>query len=253
MSEYQYLILEREGAVARIRLNRPEVHNALSPQLVSELNAAVYDVSIHPEIKVLIVSGVGKSFSAGVDLQALSEGIKGGLFEANQILDDGNDLINTLQSMPQVTIAQVHGHCYTGATEFMLAFDLIYCADNANIGDTHTKWGILPKWGMSQRLSRQVGMRKAMELSFTAKPVKGTEAARIGLVNQAFPAEELEASINGIAEQICSNSAQTIAAMKTLYYEGWRNTLNHGIQYEAEFQTAITDREEFLRNFKKNK
>jgi enoyl-CoA hydratase/carnithine racemase len=158
-----------------------------------------------------------------------------------------------MQNMPQPTIAQVHGHCYTGATELMLLFDLIVAAEDAKIGDTHAKWGILPKWGMTQRLPRLVGSLKAKEMSFTCKPVTGKEAERIGLVNRAVPLETLDATVLELANDILQNSAQTIAAMKHLYNEGLDTTLAEGLRIESEFKTDITDRTEFLRGFEKNK
>ena len=99
---------------------------------------------------------------------------------------DGIAVIHLLENMPQVTIAMLNGYCFTGAMEIMMAFDLVVAADEAKIGDTHTKWGIPPKWGMTQRLMDQVGMRKAKELSFTAQAISGKEAEKIGLVNKSI-------------------------------------------------------------------
>jgi enoyl-CoA hydratase len=147
----------------------------------------------------------------------------------------------------------VHGHCYTGATELMMFFDLIIATEDAKIGDTHAKWGILPKWGMSQRLPRLVGVLKAKEMSFTCKPISGKEAERIGLVNRAVPLEDLENVGMEMANDILQNSAQTIAAFKHLYNEGMNTTLAEGLKIESEFLTDITDRTEFLREFEKNK
>ncbi len=250
---YQNLMYEQANGIAKITFNRPDKMNALSPALVQELKEATKQVAADSSIKVLIVTGAGKAWSAGVDLQALNESIQGGQFSADQILIDGNEFIHTLQTMPQVAIAMVNGFCYTGATEFMLAFDLVYAAEEAKIGDTHSKWGIAPKWGMTQRLPQMVGIMKARELSFTAQPVTGKEAERIGLVNRAVPLAELEATVNEVAAQILGNSAQAIAAMKSLYYQGMNTTLKEGLEIEYNAQFEINDREEFLRNFQENK
>lgn len=155
--------------------------------------------------------------------------------------------------MPQSAIAVVHGHCYTGTTELMMLFDLVVAADDAKIGDTHAKWGILPKWGMTQRLPRLVGVLRAKELSFTTKPITGREAERIGLVNRAVPLADLDQTVQEIAQQILSNSAQTIAAMKHLYNEGQASTLADGLALKSAFTTDITDRTEFLKDFEKNR
>ena len=250
---FQDIILSKANGIARMSFNRPAALNALSPNLIQEINEAAQQIAADDSIKVFIVTGEGRAWSAGVDLKALNESIQGGQFSNFEVMEIGAAFIKTLQNMPQVTIAMVNGHCYTGATEFMLAFDLVYAAEEAMIGDTHAKWGIAPKWGMTQRLQQKVGLMKAMEMSFTCQPVNGKEAEKIGLVNRAVPLAELESVVVGIAEKIKSNSAQTIAAMKSLYYYGANHGLQKGLNNEWEIEVKITDREEFLRNFSKNK
>ena len=251
--EYREIIVEKNDRITTLTLNRPEVLNALSPNMIQELKAALTEIAADTSCHVLIVKGTGRAFSAGVDLKAMNESLVGGKFTAADILEDGNHIARMIHSMPQPAIAQVHGHCYTGATELMLFFDLIVAAEDAKIGDTHAKWGILPKWGMTQRLPRLVGLLKAKEMSFTCKPVTGAEAAGIGLVNKAVPLEELDYTVQELANAILQNSAQTIAAMKKVYNEGWDATLSEGLEIEGAYVTDITDRTEFLRGFEKNK
>jgi enoyl-CoA hydratase/carnithine racemase len=250
---YQDIIVTQNNGIARISFNRPSVLNALSPNLISELTDATQKIAEDTSVKVLVVTGEGRAWSAGVDLKALNESIQGGQFSNFEVMEMGADFIKTLQAMPQVTIAMVNGFCYTGATEFMLAFDLIYAADEAKIGDTHAKWGIAPKWGMTQRLQHKVGLSKAMELSFTTEAVSGKEAERIGLVNKSVPLLDLEKTVAEVANKIIGNSAQTIAAMKSLYYFGANHGLAKGLENEWLSEIIITDREDFLRNFATNK
>lgn len=250
---YQDIIVEKQEKITIISLNRPSSLNALSPNLMRELKLALQEIKEDNSCKVLIVKGSGRAFSAGVDLKAMNESLVGGQFTADEILQDGNEIAQILRTMPQPAIALVHGHCYTGATELMMFFDLIIAAEDAKIGDTHAKWGILPKWGMSQRLPRLVGVLKAKEMSFTCKPITGKEAERIGLVNKAVPLADLESAGMEMANDILQNSAQTIAAIKHLYNEGMDTTLAEGMKIESDFLTDITDRTEFLRGFEKNK
>ncbi|MBK9328039.1 MAG: enoyl-CoA hydratase/isomerase family protein [Sphingobacteriales bacterium] len=251
--EYKDIIIENNGQITTIVLNRPKTLNALTPNLIRELKNALQEIAVDTNCKVLIVKGAGRAFSAGVDLKAMNESLIDGQFTADQIIKDGNEIACLLRNMPQPAIAQVHGHCYTGATELMLFFDLIVAAEDAKIGDTHAKWGIMPTWGMTQRLPRLVGVIKAKELSFSCKPITGKEAERIGLVNRAVASEELENAVLVLAGDILQNSAQTIAAMKKLYNDGMDTTLAEGLQIESNFKTEITDRTEFLRGFEKNK
>jgi enoyl-CoA hydratase/carnithine racemase len=251
--EYQDIIIEQQGAITIITLNRPASLNALTPLMIRELKNALKNISSDNNCKVLIMKGAGRAFSAGVDLKAMNESLVGGQFTSYEIIQEGNEIAQLLRAMPQPAIVQVHGHCYTGATELMMFFDLIVAAEDAKIGDTHAKWGIMPTWGMTQRLPRLVGIMKAKELSFTCKPISGKEAERIGLVNRAVPLEELDKTVLELANDILQNSAQTIAALKHLYNEGIHTTLEEGLKIETDYKVQITDRTEFLRAFEKNK
>lgn len=251
--EYQDIIIEQQGPITSITLNRPASLNALTPLMIRELKNALKNISTDNNCKVLILKGAGRAFSAGVDLKAMNESLVGGQFTSYEIIQEGNEIAKLLRTMPQPAIVQVHGHCYTGATELMMFFDLIVAAEDAKIGDTHAKWGIMPTWGMTQRLPRLVGINKAKELSFTCKPISGKEAERIGLVNRAVPLEELDKTVLELANDILQNSAQTIAALKHLYNEGIHTTLEEGLKIETDYKVQITDRTEFLRAFEKNK
>ncbi len=251
--EYQDIIIEQQGPITSITLNRPASLNALTPLMIRELKNALKNISTDNNCKVLILKGAGRAFSAGVDLKAMNESLVGGQFTSYEIIQEGNEIAKLLRTMPQPAIVQVHGHCYTGATELMMFFDLIVAAEDAKIGDTHAKWGIMPTWGMTQRLPRLVGIMKAKELSFTCKPISGKEAERIGLVNKAVPLEELDKTVLELANDILQNSAQTIAALKHLYNEGIHTTLEEGLKIETDYKVQITDRTEFLRAFEKNK
>ena len=250
---YQDILYHKDAQILRITLNRPKVLNAISPNLIMELKDAAQRAAEDDDVKVVIVSGAGRAFSAGVDLKAARASFQSGQFAASQMNENGVRFINLIETMPKVTIAMVHGYCFTGALELMLAFDLVYCSESVKIGDTHAKWGILPKWGMTQRLGRKVGILKARELSFTAQPVSGKEAERLGLVNRAIPDERLEEEVHQVAQQILSNSQQTIAVFKGLYYQSQQTHLPEGLKIEADIDVPITDRVEFLKNFEKNK
>jgi enoyl-CoA hydratase len=240
---------QQEGEIAWITLNRPNKLNALTQTMVAEWRSVLEAIAQNDSCRVVIVKGKGKSWSAGVDLSVFQESkVEKGF----KMWEDGVAVIELLENMPQVTIAMLNGYCFTGAMEIMMGFDLIIAADEAKIGDTHAKWGIPPKWGMTQRLMHQVGMRKAKELSFTAQPISGTEAARIGLVNQSVPLENLEATVMEMAHQIIGNSAQAIAAIKELYQFGSLHTLKEGIQFEIDYEASFTDKTDKLKNFKRN-
>ncbi len=168
------------------------------------------------------------------------------------ILDvPAKDLVNAIHEVPKVVIAVVNGYCITGGLEIALACDLIVASEEARLGDTHTRWGIRPSWGMSQRLPRFVGILKAKELSFTADVITAQEAERIGLVNMVVPAEKLEDTVQELAKKIMANSREAVAAYKYLYNHGMADTLTKGLELEAKSQFVIRDTEERIRKFRK--
>lgn len=239
-----------EGAVARLSFNRPDSLNAINPPMLSQLIDALTEIRADTTIKVVIVSGEGRAFSAGVDLKTTRPED----FQKDApFMVMGKDLPKLVASMPQVMIAQVHGYCFTGALEFMLCFDLMFCDDQTQFGDTHAKWSIIPQWGMTQRLARQVGLAKAKELSFRAMRVKGQEAERIGLVNRSFAVDTLPQEVDKIVEEICGNSPEAIARIKSLYDQGYATTLEEGLRIEASADTQLSDTGSNLSQFEQKK
>jgi enoyl-CoA hydratase len=248
---YETLVYEKKEGVAKITINRPEVMNALSPVLLVEMKAALQEAGKDDDVVVVVLTGAGRAFSAGVDLVSLGDRkLEGG--HVGPILDDpARDVIDTIQAIPKVVIAMVNGYCFTGALEIALSCDLIIASEEAKFGDTHVRWGLLPSWGMSQRLPRTIGILKAKELSFTADMISAREAEHIGLVNMAVPAEKLESTVQELAKKIMANSSEAVAAYKYLYNRGMRDTLQKGLQLEAESQFVVGDTEERIERFRK--
>ena len=147
--------------VSTLTLNRPEALNALSPLLFEQLRSLLSDIADSPdEIGVVILTGAGRSFSAGNDLKAIEKGDK--LVNPYQQAET----LDFIERMPQPVIASVRGHCYTGALELALACDLLICADDARFCDTHGKWGMVPTWGMTNRLPERVGPLVARDIMY---------------------------------------------------------------------------------------
>ncbi|MCZ2110436.1 MAG: enoyl-CoA hydratase/isomerase family protein [Dehalococcoidia bacterium] len=233
------------GGVATLTFNRPEALNALSPSLFIELRAHLDELATATEtIGCVILRGAGKSFSAGNDIKAIQSGDRAPSthFQA--------ETLDAIEALPQPVIAQVHGHCYTGALEVMLACDLAIAAESARFADTHGRWSMTPTWGMSQRLPRRIGTVKAKELMFTGHPISGQEAAAIGLVNRCVTDDDLEAAVSGLAAEIVANSWHTLRADKRLVNEGQQYTLAEGLAYERRTSPgAGPDMAERLKSF----
>ncbi len=215
------------NGVATLTLNRPETLNALSPSLFVELRAHLDAIAADPEtVGCVVLRGAGRSFSAGNDIKAIQSGDRApsATFQA--------ETLDLIEALPQPVIAQVHGHCYTGALELVLACDLAVAGESARFADTHGRWGMTPTWGMSQRLPRRIGPLRAKQMMFTGQPLSGAEAAAIGLVNQCLPDAELDDAVQALAAAIVTNSWHTLRADKRLVNEGQRYTLAEGLAFE---------------------
>lgn len=229
----------REGHVARLTFERPKQLNALSPTLIAEAYGVAEEVAAS-DARVLIVSGAGKSFSAGVDLKAASAPDYTREV-ARRFSEQARALALLFETMPQAVIAQVSGHCYTGGLELALACDLIIASDDAVFCDTHGKLGLRPGWGLSQRLPRRIGLQRAREMSFTARKVGAEEAARIGLALEHVRHDRLAARVNALAGQIAEMNPRSISAYKTLYRSAENLGLDEGLAFEAGFRPPRSD------------
>ena len=245
--DYTEILVRKSEHLTTLTLNRPQKLNALTLNLLKELRHAMREIKQNKQCRIVVITGAGRAFSAGVDLSVFENSKVEPGFDMHSV---GMEIIDLIERSPQIYIAKVNGYCFTGAMELMMAFDLIYAAEEAKIGDTHSKWGIPPKWGMTQRLSRHIGLLQAKEMSFTAEAVSGKEAERLGLVNKACPLAELDSYVDQIIEKILANSPEAVSAIKQMYNEGYKTTLEDGIRYELAYKAEISDTSEKLNNFK---
>jgi len=201
MSSPVVLTDEPAPHVRRITLNRPEKRNALNHALRGGIIGALREADQDPEILVMIVRGAGKCFSAGYDLGSGNEGqdlpwfTPGGEGHWPRHVTQG---WMSIWELAKPVIAQVHGYCLAGASELATCCDLVYMADDAEMGYPAVRFGVpdnhFHAWF--------VGMRKAMEMMLTGDSISGVEAARLGWANASFPAEELEQQVLGVAQRI---------------------------------------------------
>ena len=248
---FESITVEKVDAIATITMNRPEALNAITLTMLKELKSAVDAAASDDEVGLIVLTGAGRAFSAGVDLKELGELKleKGGI--GGSMDDPARALIQAIQKIPKVVIAKINGFCFTGALEIALVCDLIVCADEAKLGDTHAKWGLRPSWGMSARLPNAIGRRKARELSFTARTFSGAEAAEWGLANRSVPLEKLDEAVKSLADEILLNSRESVAAYKMLYNKGGGRNEKKALLFEEEKVFAISDTNERLAEFLK--
>ena len=238
-----------DGARATVTLSRPQVLNALTPQLLDELGDAFERLAGEPDVVAVVLTGEGRAFSAGVDLKALGarplvDGAVGDVLDL-----PGRRVIDLIASLPAVVVARVAGACFTGALELALACDVVVVAEDAKLGDTHARFGLRPSWGMSQRLPWLVGPARARELSYTATTFTGAQAAAWGLAARAVPRDELDAAVDELVGAITANSPGSLRA-SDLYRAAERLPLPDGLAYEAATSYPIADTEQRVAGFR---
>ncbi len=239
--------------IRTITLNRPGALNAFVPEMLHSLRDIIKSAETDDKTSVIVLEGAGRAFSAGVDLKVLQgatpkAGKIGGVFDT-----PAYEAADAIRQCKLPVIAKVHGACFTGALEIALHCDMIFTTVDTKFGDTHTKFGIRPTWGMSQTLPRAVGLRRARELSFTARTFTGKEAANWGLANEALADQAaLDALVMKRASQMAANSTAAIAAYKDLFTHAAEDgPIEEAISEELRREyPEITDTEERLAGFR---
>ena len=235
MTETHLLRIERplDGAVL-LTLNRPSAMNALSSALREQLIRTLQSLAGDSGARVLIITGAGKAFCAGLDLKELSR--HGATPES---IYDG-DLIGALNSFAGPIIGAINGAAVTGGFELALACDLLVASSNASFADTHARVGVMPGWGMSQKLSRIIGPARAKELSLTSNFLSAKQAEQWGLVNRVVaPAELLPNCLALAADMLCA-LPEFLVAYKRVIDEGFATTLDEGLRIESKAAKAQT-------------
>src|SRR4051794_17865096 len=221
------LVLRNDaGGVATLTLNRPEKLNALNPATFKELRAHLDDVAADDTVRCVVLTGAGRSFCAGNDLDAIASG------EGREERMLGPETVDALEQTPQPTIAKIRGHCFTGGLELALACDFLVATESTTFGDTHGQWGLVPIWGMSIRLPERVGLSNAKDLMFTARRIKGARAEEIGLVDRVVADDELDAAVDTLAGEIAANSPGTNRRVKLLLRERFERHRPDALAYE---------------------
>jgi enoyl-CoA hydratase len=230
---FDTLILEqREPGIHLLTLNRPQALNALSPQVIDELTAALGTLRADAGTRVLLVTGAGdKAFVAGADIAAMSRmtPMEGRAFTLKAL-----ELTRGLESAPFPAIALVNGYALGGGCELALACDWIVASENAQFGQPEVNLGVCPGFGGTQRLPRIVGKAMALEMCLTGRPIRAAEALRIGLVNQVVPAANLLERGLELARLVASKGPLAVAQCKHLIQHGMDLDLENALRLESD-------------------
>jgi len=231
------LLIEKDDGIAVVTLNRPDKMNSLSRDLRRELVTAFRALGEADDVDVAILTGRGRAFCAGLDLAELS-GENGGGEDAESRRERENvvagaDVVAAVEQFGGPVIGAINGFAITGGFELALACDVLLASEDARFADTHARVGILPGWGLSQKLSRTLGIYRAKELSLSGNFLSAAEAADWGLVNRVVPAAELLPAAKALARDMQGCPRDVLRAYKRLIDEGSRETLKDALVLES--------------------
>jgi enoyl-CoA hydratase len=223
------LLEERDGALVTLTLNRPGAMNALSLELREALAQSFRRLQEDGETRVVILTGAGRAFCAGYDLKELAAGTSGET--ADSVAGDMADAIAAFEGP---IVAAINGHAITGGFELALACDVLIASEAAKFADTHARVGILPGWGLSQRLPRLIGESRAKEISLTGNFIPAEQALAWGLVNHVLPAAELLPRARELAADMASCLPGVLRGYKRLIDDGLRLPLAAALEMEKQ-------------------
>jgi enoyl-CoA hydratase len=230
--EFKYIIYEKAEGVATITLNRPNVLNAFSKEVVDEILLALDDAKADANVRVLVLTGAGeRAFSAGADIKAMA-GMTA--LKARELSLMGEKLCVTLENMEKPVIAAINGYALGGGLEVAMSCDLRVASETARVGQTEINSGLIPGWGGTQRLTRLIGMTKSKELIFTGKMIDAKTAEQLGILNMVVPADKFRETVRQFATDLALKAPVAIRVAKAVINKGADMGLDSALALERE-------------------
>ncbi len=247
---YEFLLREDlEGGIALVKINKPKSLNALDSKVLTELNALFTELDADDAVKVVILTGEGKSFVAGADISEMSTLTAD---EGYTFAKLGMDTFLLIEKLSKPVIAAINGFALGGGCELSLACDIRIASEKALLGQPEVGLGITPGFGGTQRLARAIGPAKAKELIYTARNIKAQEALEIGLVNKVVAPEALMDEALAMAKSIAKNAVLAVKYAKKAINAGLQTDIDTGMEIEkAQFGLcfATEDQKEGMKAF----
>ncbi len=229
----ELVLIDKKDNVALVTLNRPDALNALSTGLRAAICKAFRDLAKDPDVRAVVLTGSGRAFTAGVDLKEAGE--KGFALGAG---DQEIDLAVAMNEYPWPIIGAINGFAITGGFELALLCDVLLASTQAKFADTHAHVGIVPGWGLSQKLSRLIGTSRAKELSFSGNFLDAETAERWGLVNRVYEPDDLVPAALKLAEEMTKTQPELLRIYKKLIDEGMGMPFADALKHEVETSRA---------------
>ena len=245
--ELQNILFELRDQVGWVTFNRPESMNAINGQMSREIIAVCREADEDGRVRVVVFTGAGdRAFSAGMDLKERAGGSAPTYLERRwqKVRPAISTHSRAVASISKPTIAAVRGYCLGGGLEMALACDFRFASEDAKLGLTEVKMGLIPGAGGTQRLTRLVGPAKALEICMTGEAVSGVEAHRIGLVNYVLPADSLIEKVGEFAAKLIKGAPISLSFLKEAIYKGNEMPLDDGLRLEADLSALIATTED---------
>jgi enoyl-CoA hydratase len=244
----EFIKVEKKGRVGLVTLDRPKQLNALNPQLMQELGAALQAFDADEGVGAIVIAGSDKAFAAGADIGVMKDYSYMDAYMADYITRDWEHI----RRIRKPVIAAVAGYALGGGNELAMMCDIVIAADTAKFGQPEVNLGVMPGAGGTQRMPRAVGKAKAMDLCLTARMMDAQEAERAGLVSRVVPAGKLMEEALGVAEKIAAYSLPVVMMIKESINRAYESTLAEGVLFERRLfhsQFALEDQKEGMAAF----
>ena len=238
---YKYIVTETDERIGIVKINRPDVLNAVNVETIRELEDAVKKFGKDDKIAVIVVTGEGKSFVSGSDISRLA---KMDSLAAREYSQTGQRVLSFIENVEKPVIAAVNGYALGSGCELAMACDLRVASEKAKFGQPEVKLGLIPGHAGTQRLARLVGLGKAKELIFTGDVIDAHEAMRIGLVNRVVPPDKLMEETKAIAQKIIEVGPTAVRLVKTVLNRGTDANLTTANSYEMEVFSMLFSTDE---------
>jgi enoyl-CoA hydratase len=238
VSEFQNILVERDGLIAVVSVNRPAKLNALDNQTIGELHAAIVALEADEGVGAIVLTGSGpKAFVAGADIEMLA---KQGVLDGTANAKHGQAMMSRIETCRKPVLAAINGFALGGGLELAMACDVRYAATTAKMGLPEVSLGIIPGYGGTQRLARLVGSGAALQMILTGDHIGADEALRIGLVQAIHPPEELLAKVKEVAKKMISRGPTALAMAKEALRRGAHLPIAEGLALEADLFGMIS-------------
>jgi len=237
VSQYQHILVSREGGIGTVTINRPEKLNAFAGRMRQDVAAAARELAGDPAVRVLVITGAGRAFCAGADIDYMKDLLERGDTENFTILvEAGRAVVTTLRETPKPVVASLNGPAAGGGANLALACDIRIASDQASIGQTFTRIGLHPDWGATYLLPRLVGPSRAFELFASGEMVGAEDALRLGLFNRVVPHDRLAAETKALALALAAKPPLALALAKKAVYASESHSLSQMLDMELEHQ-----------------